>query len=110
MEALLNVHTCTECECTAHDDTNLTGIHSAEDFELFVYSHPRFHHDNLLLWHTCRYEFLANILIEIKAGNLVLVVVGKDSNGAVVVFGFFEGAKCLTHGLIGLAVGVVLRI
>ena len=54
---------------------------------------------------TCGYELLANILIEIKAGSLVLVIVGKDSNGAVVVFGFFEGAKCLTHGLIGLAVG-----
>ena len=110
VQTLLNVHTSTKRKGAAHDNTDFTTVHLIEDFKFLLDAHAGLHHNNLGFGYTCINEFLANVLIKVKACRFVLIVVRKDGNSAVIFLGVFETAKCLTHGFIGLAVRLVCCI
>ena len=110
VQTLLNVHTSTKRKGAAHDNTDFTTVHLIEDFKFLLDTHAGLHHNNLGFGNTCINEFLANVLIKVEACRLVLIVVRKDGNSAVILLSVFKTAKCLTNGFIGLAVRLVCCI
>ena len=92
VQTLLDIHTGTKGEGTTHDDTHFTTVHFVEDFKFLLDFHAWFHHDNLIFWNARFYKLLTNILIEIEPCRFVLIIVGKNGNGSVVVLGIFKTA------------------
>ena len=84
VQTLLYVYACAQCEGTTHDNAYLATVHLVEDFQLLLNTHAALHHHDLLGGYSLLYQFPADVLIQIEATLLVLVVVGKEGNGSVV--------------------------
>ena len=92
VQTLLDIHASTKCEGTTHNHTDFATVHLVEDFLLLLDGHTRTDDYHLLGWHTLLDEFLSDVLVEVETAVLVLIVVGKQSNGAVILGGLFERA------------------
>ncbi len=110
VQTLLYIHARTKRGGTAEYHTHLTSVNLVEDFQLLLYGHAGLHHNDLIFGDALLNELLFYVLIQIETATLVLVVVGKDGYRSLVAISFFQRAQCLTHGLIGLAVRIVLCI
>ena len=110
VQTLLYVHACTKGGCTAEYHTHLATVHLVEDFQLLLDGHTGFHHNNLTFGYALRYEFLLDVLIQVETAALVLVVVGKDGHRSLVVVRLFQRAQGLAHGLVGLALWIILCV
>ena len=90
VQTLLYVHTSAKRKGTAHNDTNLATVHLVEDFQFLLNAHAALHHNDLLGGNSLRNQFLADVLIEVEATALVLIVVGKQRNRSAVGLRFAE--------------------
>ena len=92
VQTLLDIHASTKCEGTTHNHTDFATVHLVEDFLFLLDGHTRTDDYYLLGWHTLLDKFLSDVLVEVETAVLVLIVVGKQSNGAVILGGLFERA------------------
>ena len=110
VQTLLYVHARAKCGGTAEHHTHLAMVHLVEDFQLLLDGHVGLHYYNLISRHTLGNEFLLDVLIQVETAALVLEMVGKDSHRSLVAVRFFQRAHGLAHGLVGLALRVVICI
>ena len=90
MQPFLYVHTSTKREGTAKDNANFATVHLVEYFLLLLDGHAGTDNNYLVGWHSLRYELLTNIIIQVEAAVLVLIVVSEQGYSAFVLRCLFQ--------------------
>ena len=90
MQPFLYVYTCTKREGTAKDNADLATVYLVEDFLLLLNGHARADNNYLVGWYSLRDELLANIIIQVEAAVLVLIVISEQGDSAFVLRCIFQ--------------------